>query len=68
MLGLMAEKLYHDFVIFLGIERLKYKISDNILCGLTCVPDINRFNAIEFLGQLLNLYLCHICHEVQFYP
>jgi hypothetical protein len=34
MLGLMAEKHYHDFVTFPpGIAHLKYKINDNLLCG-----------------------------------
>ena len=69
MLGLMEEKLYHDLVIWPPVlAHLKYKTNGNILCGQTCDPDIKRFNVIEFTVQLLNPYLFHIYHEVQFYP
>ena len=69
MLGLMVEKLYHDFVTFpLEIAHLKYNINDNLLCGYVCEPYIKRFNVIKFTVQLFNSYLFHIYHEVQFYP
>lgn len=48
MLELIAEKLYHDLVIWPPVlAHLKYKTNGNILCGQTCDPDLKIVNAIE---------------------